>query len=268
MKYLVLIVLVAVLGAMCGCTWVDYQMDQQARVGETTKVQYYLDKGADVNAKNVGGSTALITASAYGHLEPAKLLIDRGADLNFIDKRGQTALMHAGVSGSPELIKLLIDRGADVNVIDKHGCTAWMYAASIGNLELIKLFIDGGADVNIPSGTSILIINQYLIDREIDGIPREMPLRTLWGDRRLRNNWATPCANYFTLSPGIHNIKISLYEPVQKELYAYMQHGTSWYKGEPISFDINTKSGYFYSIKYEKFGEERWTTWIEEMKYP
>jgi len=41
-----------------------------------------IDKGADVNAKDITGETALMVAAERGHTEIVKLLIGRGADVN------------------------------------------------------------------------------------------------------------------------------------------------------------------------------------------
>ena len=45
--------------------------------GRKEVVKLLLDKGADVNVKNIYGITALFMASAHGHTEVAKLLSDK-----------------------------------------------------------------------------------------------------------------------------------------------------------------------------------------------
>lgn len=55
--------------------------------GNIETVQTLLDKGADVNAKNNGGYTALWWASFNGHADIVKLLIENGADINVKAKR-------------------------------------------------------------------------------------------------------------------------------------------------------------------------------------
>ncbi len=48
-------------------------------------------------------------------LEQAAFLLDHGADVNARDDRGFTALHRAAETGSPDLVRLLLDRGAAVN---------------------------------------------------------------------------------------------------------------------------------------------------------
>jgi hypothetical protein len=51
--------------------------------------QMLLDKGVDVNGKDIGGWTALIIAARWGYKEPMQLLLENGANVNIsgLDKR-------------------------------------------------------------------------------------------------------------------------------------------------------------------------------------
>ena len=54
-----------------------------------------LSKGADVNAQNDNGDTALHLAVAYGKARIAKTLLDGGADVAVLNKDGRDALLVA-----------------------------------------------------------------------------------------------------------------------------------------------------------------------------
>jgi ankyrin repeat protein len=54
-----------------------------------------LDKGADIEANDSEGYTALIWAVDFKHTEIVKLLIRRGADINKADKEKTTPLIFA-----------------------------------------------------------------------------------------------------------------------------------------------------------------------------
>jgi hypothetical protein len=102
-----------------------------------TAVGSLLDKHADVNAKDIGGRTALQVALTIDARAVAKLLLNRGADPNVRDRDGRTPLMTAARRGSLEVVKLLVDKGADVVAKDPEGKTAMNHAADYAQGEII-----------------------------------------------------------------------------------------------------------------------------------
>jgi outer membrane protein assembly factor BamB len=96
-----------------------------------------LDAGADVNAKNEIGVTALWIAASKGKLEIVELLVKRGADVNAQDGIWyQTALSQAVGGSRTEMVKFLIKSGAkDVN----HYVIA---AASSGRTAILQALLD------------------------------------------------------------------------------------------------------------------------------
>ena len=101
--------------------------------------------GADVNAKDEGGWTALMFASQNGHAEIVCTLIKAGADVNAKRKDGATALMRAALEGHTETVSTLIEAGADFNAKRKDGETALMRAALKGHTEIVSALIKAGA---------------------------------------------------------------------------------------------------------------------------
>lgn len=119
--------------------------------GDTNVVKAMLERGADVNAKDNEGETALRLAVTSGKTDVVKLLIEKGADVNAISEDvlfGGTALMLAAVFGNMNMVQTLLDNGADVNAEDKNGITALMNAAFNGYLGIVRVLIERGADVN------------------------------------------------------------------------------------------------------------------------
>ena len=64
-------------------------------------------------------------------LEAANLALQLGADANAINAQGQTALHLAAYTGSDAIVQLLVDKGAKLDVRDKIGQTAWSMAEGI-----------------------------------------------------------------------------------------------------------------------------------------
>lgn len=68
-----------------------------------------------LDAKNIGGATALHIAARNKNLELIKILITNGADVNISDNDGWTPLMRAASSNSPEIVSELLTHNADAN---------------------------------------------------------------------------------------------------------------------------------------------------------
>ncbi len=114
--------------------------------GDLPKAEAALKAGANVNAKSSddyeGEGTALMAASARGHLEIVQWLIANNADVNASDKYGHTALRMASEKGHLEIVKWLIANKADVNATS-HGSTALMWASARGHLEIVRWLVNG-----------------------------------------------------------------------------------------------------------------------------
>jgi ankyrin repeat protein len=120
-----------------------------AEIGSLDAMRLLIDGGADVNAQNAFGSTALLWSVS----DPAKvrLLLDHGAQVNAVAKSGRTALIVAAYTNpSAEVVKLLLARGAKVDVIDRLHVTP-LNAATFGNdTATVRLLLEAGADIETP----------------------------------------------------------------------------------------------------------------------
>ncbi|MBR5598551.1 MAG: ankyrin repeat domain-containing protein [Alphaproteobacteria bacterium] len=123
--------------------------DNDGYLKSVEEIKELVIKGADVNAKEEDGWTALMSASRFGRKEIAELLIENGADVNAKDKYDWTALMHASYKGNKKVVELLIENGADVNAKSKYSWTALMFASENGHKEIAERLIAKGTDVNV-----------------------------------------------------------------------------------------------------------------------
>ncbi len=90
-------------------------------------INYFLDKGVDVNSKDKEGNTALMNAASGKETEALELLLTKVKDNNIQNLKGESALTMAIKSGTPKAVEVLIGKGANTNVIDKEGYNLGFY---------------------------------------------------------------------------------------------------------------------------------------------
>jgi ankyrin repeat protein len=88
----------------------------------------------------------LDSAVAHGDVEAVLRRLDAGADVNARDRHGQTALMRAAHSGDGTMVEALLARGADPNVTAKYRLNAQMLAVIAGHGGIALRLADAGSD--------------------------------------------------------------------------------------------------------------------------
>lgn len=117
------------------------------REGSRSALERVLEKGVSPDARDASGNTPLMLAAVYGDTETMRLLLDRGANANATNNAGATALIRAAFDA--EKVALLLARGADVHARSALGNTALMLAARPWNSRpAVEMLLRHGADVN------------------------------------------------------------------------------------------------------------------------
>jgi len=114
---------------------------------DAAAVRKLLDEGADPNAANDAGATALMWAA--GDAGKVQLLLDRGARVNARSADGRTPLaVAAGVPGNARVVKLLLERGADASPKEPGTTAPLLMAAYVGDPAIIRVLQSAGAALN------------------------------------------------------------------------------------------------------------------------
>jgi uncharacterized protein len=136
--------------------WAAYEDDEAL-------VETLLAAGAKADAANDLGVTPLHLASANGSPAIVLRLLARNADPNAASEAGVTPLMEAARAGSLDVVRALLARGVEVNARESaRGQTALMWAAARRHPDVVHLLLEHGADVHARTGVRPLVV---MLDR-------------------------------------------------------------------------------------------------------
>lgn len=159
---------------------------EAAMKGDAETVRALVRKGADVNAAQADGMTALHWAALNGDLKMLEVLLVAGAVTEPLTRLGGYTPLHLAASrghgpvierllkagskpamvtatgvqpihlaaqaGSADGVRFLIDRGADVNARDNtHGRTPLVFAASQNRVDTMRMLIEKGANSKLET---------------------------------------------------------------------------------------------------------------------
>ncbi len=136
----------ALLGAAAGTSPVA----DAAMRGDRDSLRSLLQQGADVNAAQGDGMSALHWAAQRGDADLVSMLVYAGANVGAVTRIGQYTPLHlAANAGNVAAVEALIKAGANVGARTTNtGATPLHMAALSGNADVIKALLDHGADIN------------------------------------------------------------------------------------------------------------------------
>ena len=102
-----------------------------------------------------------------GALDAVKLQIERGAQLNAVDSAGLSALMLAAIFKQPDIFQYLIEVGASLELIDSKGMSAIDYAEASG-VEKIKEIIREVQNKTINTTSDPNLLREAISDQIIN----------------------------------------------------------------------------------------------------
>lgn len=135
----------------------DQHMSVLAAVAEQASLEMakiLVNAGAKVK-----GSGCIVMAAQEGKLDMVQFFLEKGADINEVgiahpqDVRYEedmgTALHRAVFEGHGDVVRFLVDHGADLNIEDPKGRKPWDVARATGNAEMIDLLKSCGASESV-----------------------------------------------------------------------------------------------------------------------
>lgn len=128
---------------------VNMKLIQAAEAGDVSAVLSLLQAGAQINATDERGRTAVMAATHTNRVEAVRALIEAGADINIRDNLLDNPFLYASAEGLYEIVKLTIEAGADTRLTNRFGGTALIPACERGHVEIVReLLTRTDVDVN------------------------------------------------------------------------------------------------------------------------
>lgn len=115
--------------------------------GDINRVKQWLDAGEPVNDVDEYGYRPLIEAAIANHTDIAALLVERGAEIDATDVTGRTALHWAVENANLALCQLLLEKGADPNAYTYAKQPALIKPILRKQKPLKRLLLSHGADL-------------------------------------------------------------------------------------------------------------------------
>jgi hypothetical protein len=148
-----------------------------ALYGDAALVKRLLTAGADPNAVNSAGATALMWAVP----DPVKmqLLLDAGADVNARSDDRRTALVvTSGIVGATPALRLLLDYGADPSLLEATDPSPLREAARVDNAEMFQLLLEYGASAKGAGAVAATLLRTNCVKcAELVGAGGPLPRR-------------------------------------------------------------------------------------------
>ncbi|WP_020176221.1 quinoprotein dehydrogenase-associated putative ABC transporter substrate-binding protein [Methyloferula stellata] len=129
---------------------VNVELADAVLASDNERIGFLLEKGADINKKDLQGYTPLTASVRLGSLDTSKYLLERGARVDIPDSDGWLPLLHAVLRNDVAAIQLLLSKGTNVDSTAPGGFTALAVAIEEKKFDAAKALINSGAKVDLP----------------------------------------------------------------------------------------------------------------------
>ena len=114
----------------------EYELREAVEAGDAALCRALVERGADREARDAYGKTALHDAVIHAHEDVLEVLCDAGCDIEARDVNGRTPLGFAAAGGKVRLAALLLNRGAHREAHDDLHDTLHRMASENGHTSI------------------------------------------------------------------------------------------------------------------------------------
>ena len=113
--------------------------------GKNEQVKEFLESGIPPNARDKYNLTGLMWCGRKGQIEVAKTLIEHGAEIDAVDNTGRTALFHAVSYKRYSFVEFLASTGANTSPVDMHGWSPLDFSRCSRHKKMEAILVKLGA---------------------------------------------------------------------------------------------------------------------------
>lgn len=119
-----------------------------AKLGCPDRILALLERGANPDVKNIRGRTALIEAAVEGRWDSVSTMLDNNVSVDVKGGQDEATLFEAVLRGDTKIVNGFLKKGINPDVRTEGGFTALMAASVLGYREIVSALLDAGANVN------------------------------------------------------------------------------------------------------------------------
>jgi ankyrin repeat protein len=119
----------------------DERLLAATAVGDLDGIRRALADGADPDARDAGGTPAVMVATIARQPDALRLLLDAEADVDAQDASLDNPFLYAGREGQLDILRLANEAGADPSITNRYGGVAVIPAAEQGHVEIVRYLL-------------------------------------------------------------------------------------------------------------------------------
>ncbi|GGQ51492.1 ankyrin repeat domain-containing protein [Kitasatospora griseola] len=123
-------------------TAIDQRLLGAAHTGDVAAVRAALAAGANLEARDPQGRTALLTAALADQVAVAEFLVAAGANPDAQDHREDSPWLVTGVTGSVAMMRALLAAGPDLGLTNRFGGVSLIPAAERGHVAYVQAVLE------------------------------------------------------------------------------------------------------------------------------
>jgi uncharacterized protein len=120
----------------------DARLLAAAGSGDTSAIRSALAAGANPDARDERGATALLIAARADQAGAFQALLDAGADVDLQDDERANPFLWAGAEGRLDILRLANEAGADPAITNRYGGVALIPASERGHVEVVRYLLE------------------------------------------------------------------------------------------------------------------------------